>query len=415
MPERKRIFLKIPNPFFLKSEKNKLSSTKIFFSASLLLFCSVAILSGQVCASALSLPGENTSGSNGSISSAGADYFLSYTNFTSDEILGWRNTKPNVSYEFEYPGTRCNYRAVFFPDISGDEKLAGYYMKVLSNGVSTSYTEIVDADATPPSPEDFLSRAEDWGKFRTDSVIVSGDNPPQCRPLLYDDYYQIARHTTVREYQGKGKVTATTVFSQSPGDLDPERDYFCIGSHVEMKAENESGNPTGWKNSEFYVNYNFAAGYDSMKSWDAPAMRSHPQTSSKYMQSCEDTSGGFLNTFDKLGLFSGLFGHSVRLHSDNFSNLTWTARCGYFTESASVSLSLNPVSETAPKQYYLDDYDWHVLAGVGTNANSGWSRLGGLIREPSDSPECTGYILVQKVPDGNYSGDGSVGRYIFVP
>ncbi|MBP2132384.1 hypothetical protein J2128_000305 [Methanomicrobium sp. W14] len=142
---------------------------------------------------------------------------------------------------------------------------------------------------------------------------------------------------------------------------------------------------------------------------DAPAARSHPQTSSKYMQS-GDPLGGFLNAFDKFGLFAGLFGHSVRLHSENFNNLTWTARCGYFTESASGSLDLSPVIETMPKQTSVDDSDWHVLAGVGIGADSGWSRLGGLVREPSDSPECISYILVHKVPDGNYSGNKLKGR-----
>ncbi|MBP2132396.1 hypothetical protein J2128_000317 [Methanomicrobium sp. W14] len=388
--------MKTINPFFF--EVNKIFLAKRFLSVSLLIFFSLFILSGQVCASAIPLPDEN-------INNPDTDYFLSCTNFSSDEITDWRNTEPNVYFGSEIHVSRYNYSVVFFPGISGDEKLAGYYMKVLPNGVSTSYAEIIDAGAAPPSPDTFLSRAEVQADNMSDSLTEAMNSLFGHEILFFDGYSEIARHTTVRDYLDIGKVTVTTVLYQYLNDGDPDRDYFCIGSHVEMKAENESGNMTGWKNSEFSANYNFATGYDSLKSLDAPAAWSHPQTSSKYMQSRGDPLGGFLNAFDRLGLFAGLFGHSVVFNAENFNNLTWTARCGYFTESASGSLGLSPVIETMPKQTYVDDSDWHVLAGVGIGADSGWSRLGGLVREPSDSPECISYILVHKVPDGNYSGN----------
>ncbi|MBP2132383.1 hypothetical protein J2128_000304 [Methanomicrobium sp. W14] len=167
MPERKRFFLRIPDPLFLKAGKNKISYEKRFLTVSLLICCSLFILSGQGFASALSFTDEDI---NENINNPDTDYFLSCTNFSSDEITDWRNTEPSVYFGSEIHVSRYNYSVVFFPDISGDEKLAGYYMKVLPDGVSTSYAEIIDASAAPPSPEAFLSRAEVRADNMSDSL-----------------------------------------------------------------------------------------------------------------------------------------------------------------------------------------------------------------------------------------------------
>jgi hypothetical protein len=328
-------------------------------------------------------------------------YFFSYANFSMDEVTKWRDEMPVVSYVFPHPDKCYRYYAAFIPIVPGDADLAGYYMEVLPGGVSSSYTEIIDAGAVPPSQDEFLARANEWINSEQDSVIKAMDDCFGSGVSFYDGYYEIARHKTVRSSRDIGQVTVVTVVSQYLNDGDPERDSLCIGSYIEMTPEDGTGNRTGWKNSQFRVIYDYNAGYDSVKPFEGSATRSNPQTSPRYMAPRGDLSAGFLNTVDVFGLMTGLFGHSVSFHSgpDDFGDRFWIMKCGYFTESAEESLRLAPVSEVMPYRPAADDYDWHVLARIGIDAESGWSRFGGLESGPSPSSEWGNYILIHRAAE----------------
>lgn len=339
--------------------------------------------------------------SSNNINSSDTDsHYFSYLNLSINEVMNYRDKMPAISYNISDQDNRFNYNALFFPDVPEDAELAGYYMQVLPNGVSSSYMELFDANATLPSQDIFLARANEWIGGEETSVIGTMNDCFQNGIYFYSGYHEIARHTTVRKYQGIGKITATTVVSQYLNDGDSERDYFCIGSYVEMTPEDETGNGTGWKNSKFLVNYDFNTGYCSTKPLEVESPISNPQTSPHYLKPQGDLLGGFLNNFDKIGLLSGLFGHSVSLHSnvEDSTKMSWVTECGYFTENAAESLSLTPVSEVMPLQSAVDGDNWHVLARIGIDADSGWSRVGGLIKEPSPSSEWISYILMHSVP-----------------
>lgn len=377
-----------PNFIFFKAKEKRQVFTK-FFSVLLLLIV-LGIMAKPACASSLNFTYDNPDNSDTD------SFFFSYTNLSMDEVMKWREEMPNVSYIYPHPDKCFRYSAVFFPDAPNDAKPAGYYMRILPNGVSSSYMEIIDSNATPPSQDVFLVRANEWIDGGETSVIGTMDDCFQNGIYFYSGYHEIARHTTVRKYQGLGKVTVTTVVSQYLNDSDTERDYFCYGSYVEMTPEDETGNFSGWKNSKFQVNHDYNMGYNSVKPFEECASSFNPQTSPGYLTPGGDEIGGFLNTFNAFGLMSGLFGHSVSAHcnSTDFDDISWVIKCGYFTESASKSLSLAPFSEVMPLQPAVDGDDWHVLARIGIDAESGWSRVGGLIKEPSPSSEWSSYILM---------------------
>ncbi|MDN7011846.1 hypothetical protein FGW20_02060 [Methanoculleus sp. FWC-SCC3] len=265
------------------------------------------------------------------------------------------------------------YEAVFFPDIPPDAELAGYYARVLPDGVAVSYAEVTDR--ATPAPDGFPARAEGW---------ISGGEACAVRERLRDaaglsdEYVEVARHTTVRRYPGVGQVIATTALYQHSNDYDPGHEYFCFGSHIVMTPEGD------WRNSGFCASYDLDTAYYSLKPLGGFFGQSSPQTSPRYPVSPGGVGGKLLNTFDIFGIFSGLFGHQVGFHAHDTTGVAWVTECGYFTPGATGLLNLTPISEVIGKQPAVDDTAWHVLAGIKIDTKPGWSRPGE--QPPSSCP-----------------------------
>lgn len=337
---------------------------------------------------------ENPSYENFNGSDTGSLY-LSHENLSPREVTDWRDRIPTVRDLPPNPGESFRYEAVFFPDIPPDAEVVGCRAQVLPDGVAASYAEVTDVAA--PAPDGFSARAEDW--------ISGGEARAVCGYIrdaagLSDEYVEVAYHTTVRRYPGVGQITATTALYQSSADGDPGHEYFCLGSYIAMTPED------GWRNSGFRASYDLNAPYYSLKPFDGFFSQSGPQISPRYPASPGDVVGKLLNAFDIFGIFSGLFGHTVEfhvhdttgvtgdpvvlpgvadgLHAHGMRGVTWTTGCGYLTSSAAGPLNLTPVSQVVGIQPAANDTAWHVLAGVGIDAEPGWSRPGG--QPPSSSP-----------------------------
>lgn len=314
--------------------------------------------------------------------------------------MDWRESMPGVSYpSFECPVRRFGYDVVFFPDIPYDAALAGYSAQVI-DGVTVSYAEVTDIATPPPAPVVFSVRAADW---------ISGDKGASAARIvreglrdavgLSDADIELARHTTVRGYLGIGRVAATTIMYQRSSDGDPKSEYFCIGSYIAMTPENGSENRGGWKNSRFSVNYNLNTAEGSLQPFGGIISQSSPQTSPG------GALGGLLNSVDIFGVLSGLFGHTVRVHhlsagitddhSSGVTDLSWVTKCGYFTAAAAGLLDLTPVSEIVAEQPATESAEWHVLAKVGVDAASGWSRPGIFAREPISSSPWGHFVFIR--------------------
>lgn len=312
----------------------------------------------------------NSSNFNGSNTNS---LYLSHENLSPREVTDWRDRVPAVHDLPSNPGRSFQYDAVFFPDIPPDTEVVGYYARVLPDGVAVSYAEVTDRAA--PATDGFLTRAEDW---------ISGEEARAVRERLRDaadlsdEYVEVAYHTTVRRYPDVGQMTATTALYQCSTDGDPGNEYFCLGSYIAMTPED------GWRNSGFCTSYDLDAAYYSLKPFGGFFSQSSPQTSPRYPAFPGDVVGKLLNTFDIFGVFSELFGHTVEFHAHDTTGVTWTTRCGYVTPGAAGSLNLTPVSQVVGKQPAADGTAWHVLAGVGIDAEPGWSRPGG--QPASSSP-----------------------------
>lgn len=291
--------------------------------------------------------------------------YLSHENLSPREVTGWRDHLPGISSVPSNLECAFRYEAVFFPDIPPDAELAGYYARVLPDGVAVSYAEVTDR--ATPAPDGFPARAEDW---------ISGGEACAVRERLRDaaglsdEYVEIARHTTVRRYPGVGQMIAATALYQHSNDYDQGHEYFCLVSHIAMTPED------GWRNSGFCASYDLDTAYYSLKPLGGFFGQSSPQTSPRYPESQGDVVGKLLNTFDIFGIFSGLFGRPVGFHAHDTTGVAWTTECGYLTPDATGVLNLTPKSEVVGKQPAADDTAWHVLAGIEIDTEPGWSRPG---------------------------------------
>jgi|GEM_PF-2337617 len=371
------------NLFFMPESKEQTRIERLFF---IVLLCVITTVTDV----AYALP-ENLSYND--FNSPNTDFLhLSHENLSSGEVIGWREQHmPAARYVLPNPATCFRYDAVFFPDIPDDAELCGYYAEVLPDGITVSYAEVIDA--ATPAPDGFLVRAKDWVSVEGALAVRE-----QFRDAagLSDGYVELAHHTTVRRYPGIGQVVATTILYQNSDDNDPDNEYFLVGSCVAMTPENRNG----LKNSKFCVNYDFNARYYTLDPFEAYSSSFSPQTSPRYQVPPGDAVGELMNTFDIFGVLSGLFGHSVTVHSPDMTDISWTTECGYFTASATDSLNLAPVSEVLGKQPAMDDADWRVLGKVGINAESGWSRPGKHTGEPASSSPWGHFIFVRKVVEG---------------
>lgn len=254
-----------------------------------------------------------------------------------------------------------------------------------SSPAMSRYLNAEVTDRTTLAPDGFPARAEDW---------ISGREARAVRERLRnaaglsDEYVEVARHTTVRVSPGVGQMTATTaLYQQRSNDGDPGHEYFCLESYITMTPED------GWRNSGFQVSYDLDAAYYSLMPFGGFFGQSSPQTSPRYPVPPGDVVGKLLNTFDIFGIFSGLFGHTVEFHAHDTTGVAWTTGCGYLTSSAAGSLNLTPVSQIVGIQPAADDTAWHVLAGVGIDAEPGWSRPG---EQPSSSSPWGHLLLIRK-------------------
>lgn len=319
-------------------------------------------------------------------------FFFSYLNMSVNEVTNWRDDISEKYYKPPSKDCALRHNSVFIPDIPKDTKLTGYYIMILPDGVSRSYSELIDAGTPVATKDEFLSRAAEW--LNNEEVLVTKKINDQLHAefLSCGGYSELARHTTVRKYQDIGKIISTTIVYQYLNDGDPKREYFCIASYTEMTPEDEFINPAGWKNSKFCINNNFNVKYDSLKPYEVDSSISNPQTSLQYITHRREIFRGLLNIFD----IFGLFGHSITLNptGTDYPDVSWVMECGYFTESASDSLHLVSVSEIMPKQFPADEDGWHILAKTGIDAGSGWSGIGGLLKKPSNSSKWGNYIII---------------------
>jgi hypothetical protein len=308
--------------------------------------------------------------------------YLSHENLSPREVTGWRDHLPGISSVPSNLECTFRYEAVFFPDIPPDAELAGYYARVLPDGVAVSYAEVTDR--ATPAPDGFPARAEDW---------ISGGEACAVRERLRDvaglsdEYVEVARHTTVRVSPGVGQTTATTALYQHSNDGDPGHEYFCLGSYIAMTPED------GWRNSGFCVSYDLDAAYYSLKPFGGFFGQSNPQTSPRYPAPPGDVVGKLLNAFDIFGVFSRLFGHPVGFHAHDTTGVAWTTGCGYFSPGATGSLNLTPVSQIVGIQPAADDIAWHVLAGIKIDTKPGFSRPG---EQPASSFPWGHLVFIRK-------------------
>jgi len=360
--------------FFLMPEPKE--QTRIEFLSFIVLFCVSATMINAACA----LPGDSSyDGLNGLDTYS---LYLSHENLSPREVTDWMDRMSDISSVPSNPDLSFRYEAIFFPDLPPDAELVGYYARVLPDGATVSYAEVVDrANLTP---DDFPTRAEDW---------ISGGEACAVREQLRgaaglsDEYVEVARHTTVRRYPGVGQMIATTALYQHSNDYDPGHEYFCLGSYIAMTPEDD------WRNSGFCASYNLDTVYYSLKPFGGFFGQSSPQTSPRYPESPGDVVGKLLNAFDTFGIFSGLFGRPVGFHAHDTTGVAWTTECGYFTPGATGVLNLTPISDVVGKQPSADDATWHVLAGIKIDTEPGWSRPGEL---PASSSPWGHLVFIRK-------------------
>ncbi len=311
--------------------------------------------------------------------------YLSHENISPHEVTSWRDRVPGTPSVPSNPDRSFRYEAIFFPDVPPDAELTGYYARTLPDGVTVSYAEV--ADRAAPAPDGFLIRAED--RISSKESLAVRERLRDAAGLS-DEYVEVARHTTVRRYPGVGQMIATTVLYQHSNDYDPGHEYFCLASYIAMTPEDD------WRNSGFCASYNLDTAYYSLKPFGGFFGQSGPQTSPRYPVSAGDGLGKLLNTFDIFGIFSGLFGHPVELHAYDTTGVAWTTRCGYFTQGATDSLNLTPISEVVGKQPAADDTAWHVLAGIEIDTEPGWSRPG---EQPASSLPWDHLVFIRKATE----------------
>lgn len=364
-----------PTFLFLTSEPKEQTRIECLSFIVLLCVCIAAI--DVACA----LPGNSSY--DGFNSSNTDSLYLSHENLSPREVTDWRDRVPGISSVLSNIDRSFRYEAVFFPNIPPDAELAGYYTCVLPDGATVSYAEVTDRATS--APDGFAARAEDW---------ISGKEALVVREYLRDaaglsdEYVEVARHTTVRVSPGAGQMIATTVlYQQHSNDSDPGHEYFCLGSYIAMTPEE------GWRNSGFCVSYDLDTAYYSLKPFGGFFSQSSPQTSPRYPMSPGDVVGKLLNTFDIFGIFSGLFGRPVGFHAHDTTGVAWTTGCGYFTQGATGSLNLTPVSKVVGIQPAANDTAWHVLAGIKIDTEPGWSRPG---EHPASSSPWGHLVFIRK-------------------
>lgn len=256
-------------------------------------------------------------------------------------------------------------------EIADDEKVVAYVFRVLPNGESASYTEVVPADNDSISMEEVSSRVDAWIdgplKSKTDTVLQKN-----AYELLSSEADPIHTATISRTYTGIGRAELTTTWYWDDQENNNEQDYFFT------KTAFKTDPGVDLSGYEPYLNYHFNVEIDSDYSLgsyqhlpEVHVIQSEPPTTTGYTTVGITLGGGSCT----LGWSTDIPDNRVVLHHPSGNTFNWDEEFSWWASCASSSFRFLPGQSSYCPQSSARNGNTYIISRVVADVSSGWVKI----------------------------------------
>jgi len=287
------------------------------------------------------------------------------------DLISARTQTAMSSFEEEFKNVQPRYIGTAEVDISGDEKVVAYVFRVLPNGESISYAEVVSSEDNP-SLEEISSRADAWIdgplKSKTDKSLKRGNTE-----LLSYGPDPIHTATISRTYTGIGQAALTTTWYWDNQETNPEQDYFFTLTTLETNPGIDIPGYEAYRNQQFDVeinsDYSDPGYYQHLP--NVYVCQNNPQTTTGY------TIVGLSLGFGECALqwSTPIPDTYVELHNPGGNTRYWHEEFNFWAACSATTFEFLPGQHSYCSQPSARDGSTYVVSRVKADVSDGWGKI----------------------------------------
>ncbi|MDN7011845.1 hypothetical protein FGW20_02055 [Methanoculleus sp. FWC-SCC3] len=287
------------------------------------------------------------------------------------DLISARTQAAMSSFEEEFKSVPPRYIGTAEVDISEDEKVVAYVFRVLPNGESVSYAEVVTSEENP-SLEEVSSRADAWIdgplKSKTAESLIESDIG-----LLSYGPTPIHTATISRTYTWIGRAYLTTTWYWDNQETNSNLDYFFTKTTLRTDP--------GFDISGYdpYVNCRFDVEIDS--DYSVPGYYQHLPNVCVSQNNPQTTTG-----YTTVGLSLGTGGCAlqwstaipdtrVELHHPDGNTYYWHEEFGFFAGCAATTFEFTPGQHSYCSQPSARDGSTYIISRAMADVSNGWVKI----------------------------------------
>ncbi len=262
------------------------------------------------------------------------------------------------SFEEEFKNIQPRYVGAAEVDISEDEKIVAYVFRVLPNGESVSYVEVVSSKDNL-SLEEISSHTDAWIdgplKNKTEESLKEGDIG-----LLSYGPTPIHTATISRTYTGVGRAYLTTTWYWDNQETNSNQDYFFTKTTLRTDPGIDISGYEPYRNAQFDVeidsDYSVPGYYQHLP--NVQVIQNDPQTTNGYT-----TVGLSLGTGGcALQWSTAIPSTHVELHNLGGNTLYWHEEFFLLAGCAATTFEFTPRVSTHTVRSRLHGMATHMLS-----------------------------------------------------
>jgi len=287
------------------------------------------------------------------------------------DLIGAKTQAAMSSFEEEFKNIQPRYIGAAEVDTSEDEKIVAYVFRVLPNGESISYAEVVSSKDNP-SLEEISSHADAWIdgllKNKTEESFKEGDIG-----LLSYGPTPIHTATISRTYTGVGRAYLTTTWYWDNQETNSNQDYFFTKTTLRTDPGIDISGYEPYRNAQFDVeidsDYSVPGYYQHLP--NVQVCQNNPQTTNGYttVEFSLGTGGCALQWS------TAIPDTHVELHNLGANTLYWHEEFSLFAGCAATTFEFTPGQHSYCSQPSARDGSTYVVSRVMADVSDGWLKI----------------------------------------
>ncbi|SDJ84797.1 hypothetical protein [Methanoculleus thermophilus] len=287
------------------------------------------------------------------------------------ELISARTQTAMSSFEEEFKNVPPRYIGTAEVDISEGEKVVAYVFRVLPNGESVSYAEVVSSEDNP-SLEEISSHADAWIDGPLKSKTAESLKEGSFGLLSYGPT-PIHTATISRTYTGVGRAYLTTTWYWDNQETNSNQDYFFTKTTLRTDPGIDISGYEPYRNYQFNVeidsDYSVPGYYQHLPG--VYVSQNNPQTTTGYT-----TVGLSLGTGGCVLQWSTAIPDTrVELHHPYGNTYNWDEEFNLWASCAATTFEFTPGQQSYCSQSSARDGSTYVISRAMADVSNGWEKI----------------------------------------